>query len=514
MNTASEKPGRERRYKDSILAPLRKKNRILYTSTILLGVIYLQWLFRTLDWGHPVAASLFVLAELICFVCILVWADMLSEERLHPRETMPWKGKLPDVDLLVTVCNEPMEVVRPTLEAVAKIDYPHLIVTILDDGHSKEVRELAQKLKFHYSARRERTAAKGGNLNHGLRITSAPFVMTLDADQIPQPEIIHRMIGYFQIPKIGFVGSRQSFRVPPGDPWGNRDTVFYEAMQISKNAHNASISCGSGVIYRRKAVEEIGGFCEWSLVEDLHSSMLLEDKGWHSVYYPFALTQGTAPTDIFAQQQQRRQWATDSLRILFWDNPFCRKGLQWHQKVSYFHFGYHYIMFGIAYPIFFFMPIWALFTGQFVLTAPLWLFLLYRLPYLGLMRWMNSSMTNHKQDMQSFQVQAGLWFVYLVAIFTALVHPQHRPKYRVNTKVTRDINIFARALALMPNLLLIALSLWAILYGILHYSTKTTYLWIHVFWCGWAIFAVSRPTLVGLFPEWFAGRKKTAKQGG
>jgi len=66
----------------------------------------------------------------------------------------------------------------------------------------------------------------------------------------------------------------------------------------------------------------------------------------------------------------------------------------------------------------------------------------------------------------------------------------------------------------MPNLLLIALSLWAILYGILHYSTNTTYLWIHVFWCGWAIFAVSRPTLVGLFPEWFAGRKKTAKQGG
>jgi cellulose synthase/poly-beta-1,6-N-acetylglucosamine synthase-like glycosyltransferase len=97
-------------------------------------------------------------------------------------------------------------------------------------------------------------------------------------------------------------------------------------MQISKNAFNASISCGSGVIYRRKAIEEIGGFCEWSLVEDLHSSMLLEDKGWHSVYYPFALTEGTAPSDIFAQQQQRRQWATDSVRILFWDNPFFRKG--------------------------------------------------------------------------------------------------------------------------------------------------------------------------------------------
>jgi len=181
MSTDSNS-GRSRRYKDSILGPLRKKNRVLYTLTILAGIVYLQWLFRVLDWGHPVVASLFVVAELICFLCILVWADMLSEERLHPRETMPWKGKLPDVDLLVTVCREPMEIVRPTLEAVAKIDYPHLHVMVLDDGHSKEVKELAQKLNFGYSARKERIAAKGGNLNHGMRITKSPFVMTLDAD--------------------------------------------------------------------------------------------------------------------------------------------------------------------------------------------------------------------------------------------------------------------------------------------------------------------------------------------
>ena len=101
-----------------------------------------------------------------------------------------------------------------------------------------------------------------------------------------------------------------------------------------------------------------------------------------------------------------------------------------------------------------------------------------------------------------------------MAIFTALAHPQHRPKYRVNTKVTRDINFFARALALGPNLFLIGLSLLAIVYGILHYPIRNTYLWIHVFWCGWAIFAVSRATLVGLFPECFGGRVKKAKQGG
>ena len=513
--SSHSKAGRARRYGDAALRPLRRRNLILFALTAGSGVVYLQWLITTLNWARPVGASVFLVAELICFVCVLVWADMLADQRLHPPEGMEWKGDLPDVDLLITVCREPMEVVRPTFAGVANIDYPRLRVTVLDDGPSEEVKELAQSLKFHYSTRPQRSAAKGGNLNHGLRITSAPFVMTLDADQVPRPEIVRRMIGYFQIPEIGFVGSRQSFRVPGDDPWGNRDTVFYEAMQISKNANNASISCGSGVIYRRKAVEEIGGFCEWSLVEDLHSSMLLEDKGWHSVYYPFALTEGTAPSDIIAQQQQRRQWATDSLRILFWDNPFLRKGLTWHQKVSYFHFGYHYIMFGVAYPIFFVMPIWGLFTGTFVLSAPAWLFLAYRMPYLALMRWMNWSMTNHKQDLKSFRVQAGLWFVYLIAIVTALTHPERRPNYRVNTKVGRDINLLARILVLMPNLLLIGLSLAAMVYGFLHYWNRPAYLWVHVLWCGWTVFCLFRPTMVGLWPEWFVSNpgKNSAAQG-
>ena len=503
--------GRARRYQDAELRLAARRNRVLYVLTVLAGVVYLHWLVSMMDWTHSVAAVMFLVAELICFVAVLVWGDMLSEQRLHPPKGMEWEGALPDVDVLITVCREPMEVVRPTFEAAAAIDYPHLRITVLDDGPSEEVKELANLLHFDYSARPQRTAAKGGNLNHGMRITSAPFVLTLDADQIPHPEIVRWMIGYFQIPEIGFVGSRQSFRVPGDDPWGNRDTVFYESMQISKNAFNASISCGSGVIYRRKAVEEIGGFCEWSLVEDLHSSMLLEDKGWHSVYYPFALTEGAAPSDIFAHQQQRRQWATDSLRILFWDNPFFRKGLAWHQKVCYFHFGYHYIMFGIAYPIFFVMPIWGLFTGHFVLTAPVWLFIAYRMPYLALMRWMNWSMTNHKQDMKSFQVQSSLWFVYLVAIFTALFHPQQRPTYRVNTKVRRDINLLARMLALMPNLALIGLSVTAIVYGFQHYMNQPNYLYVHVFWCAWVILCLLRPTMVGLYPDWFTkSQEKTS----
>jgi len=122
MDAGSE--GRSRRYHDAELRRAARLNRVLYVLTVVSGVVYLHWLISVTDWQHPAAAVLFLVAELICFVCVLVWGDMLSEQRLHPLEGMDWKGEPPDVDLLITVCREPMEVVRPAFEAAAKIDYP------------------------------------------------------------------------------------------------------------------------------------------------------------------------------------------------------------------------------------------------------------------------------------------------------------------------------------------------------------------------------------------------------
>ena len=500
--------GRSRRYHDAPLRRAGRRNLTLFVLALSTGLVYLSWLATVIDWTHPLSSGVFMLAEIICAVSVLLWGKMLMNKREHPSEGLPWPGDPPMVDVLITVCHEPIQVVRPTVEAVARIDYPHFRVTILDDGQSAEVKELAQSHGFGYSTRHRRLFAKSGNLNHGLGITSAPFVMTLDADQVPEPEIISRLIGFFQVPQIGFVSSRQAFSVPAGDPWGNRDAVFYDAMQPGKNDANAAISCGSGVVYRRQALEDVGGFPTWSVVEDLYASMLLEQRGWRGVYYGFALTEGTAPTDIFAQQQQRWQWAVDGIRIMFWGNPLLAKGLDLRQRLNYFHFGWHYIMYGIAYPIFFLTPIWSLFTGQFVITAPIWLFLCYRLPYLACMRLMTWFMTDQSHDMKAFQMQVGLWPVYLSAIGTALTHPFTRPGYRVTPKTVRSTTLVRRAAALWPNLAMIATSTAAIAYGIHHRVAHPTYLAVLTFWCLWSIVALSRYTVVALFSDRFLDRSR------
>jgi cellulose synthase (UDP-forming) len=491
--------GQTRRYRDVELRRASRRNLVLFVLALGSAIIYLGWLVTAIDWQQPWLGGSFLLAELICAVSVFLWGAMLTTKRLHPPEGWPWQGDPPLVDVLITVCQEPIGVVRPTFDAVAKIDYPHFRVTVLDDGRSAEVKDMALARGFAYTSRERGRFAKSGNLNHGLACTSAPFVMTLDADQVPQPEIISSLIGFFQVPRIGFVASRQSFYVPEGDPWGNRDTVFYEAMQMGKDDANAAISCGSGVIYRRKALEDVGGFPTWSVVEDLYVSMLLEQRGWRGVYYPFALSEGTAPTDIVAQHQQRWQWAVDALRILFWRNPLFARGLDWRQRLNYFHFGWHYIMYGIAYPIFFCVPAWSLFAGRFVMAAPVWLFLCYRLPYLVFMRLMTWFMTDRAHDFKAFQMQVGLWPVYMSAIVTALANPFTRPIYAVGVKVSRRTTFLRRAVALWPNLAVMAGSVAAIVHGVLYHADKPLILAVLTFWCLWSIVALSRLTLTGLF---------------
>ena len=68
--------------------------------------------------------------------------------------------------------------------------------------------------------------------------------------------------------RVAFVQSKQSYLVPEGDPFFNEDRVFYGAVQLAMDSHDTVIACGSAVLYRRAALDDIGGFATWNLVEE------------------------------------------------------------------------------------------------------------------------------------------------------------------------------------------------------------------------------------------------------
>jgi cellulose synthase (UDP-forming) len=362
-----------RQYKRHLEKEDRKRRlaaQFLTLATIVLGLRYLFWHWQHINWGASYYSLTFFFAEVIglslfCFFSFNAWSL-----RYHAAEGVAPGEETFSVDIFIPVAGEPIELVSKTVEAATQIDFEKKVIYILDDKSDRAYEELALRHGCLYLARTEHNDAKAGNLNYALSRTHGDLMLALDADQVPQPQIIARLIGYFKIPRIAFVQTKQDFKVPLGDPFGNTDRIFYNVMQSGKDGNNSAFSCGSGVMYRRKALEEIGGFSTWNIVEDVHTSLLLHERGWRSVYYNYPLTIGTAPTDIRGVYRQRRQWAADSLRMLFWDNPFLHKGLSIKQKLQYANLGFVYLVSAFVMPFYFITPVIALLSEQFVLTAP------------------------------------------------------------------------------------------------------------------------------------------------
>ncbi len=404
--------------------------------TLLAGSLYLAWLGR-LVWRNPSPANLaFVAAEILAFLLLLVLALDLWRLRFHRPEGLeipiPWS-----VDILVPCCGEPLEIIRTTLEAVARIHYQPVQVYVLDDAGSPQVATLVRSLGFHYHSRPlagvPRRDAKGGNLNFGLSLSQGDLILVLDADQVPHPELLSRTVGFFRLPRVAYVQTRQAFFLPEGDPFYNRDEIFYEVVQLGNDRANAVISCGSGVIYRRQALTDMGGFATWNLVEDLTTSYELLSRGWKGLYFPYALSQGLAPATLSGVYRQRFQWCLDTMRLFFWDNPLLKRGLTRNQKLHFLVVMLSYLVSGLVLPIFYTIPLFTYWRGSSVMQGAEWQYLAWRGAYLGATLLMFRYFFYRRNALKQFKMLCGLFPVYAAAIFAALWYPPGRkPAYRVN----------------------------------------------------------------------------------
>jgi cellulose synthase (UDP-forming) len=152
----------------------------------------------------------------------------------------------------------------PTVEAAQRIRWKDKKVFILDDGNRQEMRDLAKQTHCGYITRGKEWSgkqryAKAGNVNNALLQTTGDFILVLDADQMPTPQIIEHCIGYFCDEKVAFVQSPQHFyNIPPGDPFGSDAPLFYGPILQGKDGWNAAFFCGSNGFLRREALLQLG----------------------------------------------------------------------------------------------------------------------------------------------------------------------------------------------------------------------------------------------------------------
>jgi cellulose synthase (UDP-forming) len=290
--------------------------------------------FISLEWGLLALAPFLTFTMVYFLISLRINATSKNFDLgAHKALVAGWApSEYPDVDIFLPICNESLAVLDNTWTHVARLARSYrgpVNVLVLDDGDNPEAGALAEQFGFQYSVRPNRGwFKKAGNLRHGYHNSSSTFIAIFDADFAPRPDFLDEMLPYMdRDPRLGIVQSPQFFRVDPSQGRIERGAgavqeLFYRVVQVSRDRLNGAICVGSCAVYRREALDAIGGTTLIGHSEDVHTGFDLAGAGWGLRYIPIPLATGLCPddTDSFLVQQYR--WCSGSMSLLgsskFW----------------------------------------------------------------------------------------------------------------------------------------------------------------------------------------------------
>lgn len=254
------------------------------------------------------------------------WLRSRREHRVDPSAT-PTAAR-PKVNIQLPIYNERFVAAR-LIDAVAQLDWPRdrLEIQVLDDS-TDETRAIADERAEHWRSlgvevqvlrRADRTGYKAGALAAGLLTAKGEFVAIFDADFIPERDFLLRTIGSFDDVRVGMVQARWGF-VNAEHSWltrvqalslGAHFRVEHQVRFLRGLFFNFN---GTAGIWRRRAIEEAGGWQADTVTEDLDLSYRAQLAGWRFVYLDDVVVPSELPVTLGALRAQQHRWAKGSIQ--------------------------------------------------------------------------------------------------------------------------------------------------------------------------------------------------------
>ncbi len=259
----------------------------------------------------------------------------------------------PPVAVIVSSYNEPLEVVEETLITFYNLTYPNKTIYFLDDTRYDLPNQDPEERKRYRASiddmcrrigvrlfRRRWHGAKAGMINDFLDFIEGKhreefeyknfsgekkkekekYIVVFDADQNPLPEFVEPLIARMEAnPRLAFIQTPQYYtnfasnRIARAS--GLQQAVFYEYICEGKSLTDAMFCCGTNVMFRRKALMDVGGFDETSVTEDFSTSLKFHLKGWRSAYMGRVLAFGMGPEDLGGYFKQQFRWALGTVGL-------------------------------------------------------------------------------------------------------------------------------------------------------------------------------------------------------
>ena len=250
----------------------------------------------------------------------------------------------PKVSIHIPAYCEPPEMLKATLDAVARLDYPNLECVLVINNTpdptlwrpvEEHCRVLGERFKF---VRVENLAGyKAGALRLALAHTAsdADIIGVIDADYVVDANWLKDLVPQFADPQVGLVQTPQDHRD------GDRSVMhramnaeyagFFDIGMVQRNEVNAIIVHGTMCLIRRAALESAGGWSSDTIVEDSDLGLTILEQGWLAHYTNRRYGYGLLPDTFEAYKRQRQRWAFGGFQLL---RKHWRHLLPWTDNLS------------------------------------------------------------------------------------------------------------------------------------------------------------------------------------
>jgi cellulose synthase (UDP-forming) len=356
---------------------------LVIAVALFLWVRYLVWRVTStgpaeFTWGTGLFYGFGLAVEMVIFLPMLLFFVTISRVANRSREADRQEGwlrslpveQLPTVDVFLPTYNEDRVLVERGIVAAKALDYPRFKVWVLDDGRRDWLRDLCKERDVGYIRRADNRGAKAGNINHALAETHGELFVVFDADFTPRRNFLRRTVGFFFAdPRIAIVQTPQHFFNPDvfqinmglSEVMQDNEREWFDVILCCRDAWDCAFCCGTSAVFRRDAIEAVGGIATESVTEDILTTVKMLPKGYITRYLNERLSMGLSPENVQRLLIQRRRWTRGHIQMLY---LMVRKYgarltlLQWLLFIPF-----HYLLDFPCRLLFAFLPLIYLWTG-------------------------------------------------------------------------------------------------------------------------------------------------------
>ena len=288
---------------------------------ILFGLGVFLYIFQ--NYVNTTKGFVILCACMVIYGLYSIAATKYQKRKLKKNPVVINENYKPFVSIMIPAHNEE-SVITNTIENVLNLDYPNFEIIVIDDRSSDNtatvIKELADKHENVIAMVREKDAYPGKSavLNDALHVAKGEAILVFDADATVEPDFLKKLVPNLEPADVGAVQARKVIRNKDVNfltRCQNNEYTMDTQLQVGRDAIKGAVELrGNGELIKREALEDIGGWNNETITDDLDMSTRLHIKGWDIRFCADACVYEEGIVYVLPLFRQRRRWLEGTIR--------------------------------------------------------------------------------------------------------------------------------------------------------------------------------------------------------